>query len=46
MTPVSDDETQTLELFTHNKSAREAVDRARKIKLLTALGSSAAQSTA
>jgi radical SAM superfamily enzyme YgiQ (UPF0313 family) len=45
MTPVSDDETQTLELFTHNKSAREAVDRARKIKILTALGSSAAQST-
>jgi hypothetical protein len=36
---------QTLELFTHNKSAREAVDHARKIKILTALGSSAAQST-
>jgi radical SAM superfamily enzyme YgiQ (UPF0313 family) len=45
MTPISDDETQTLELFTHNKSAREAVDHARKIKILTALGSSAAQST-
>ncbi len=45
MTPVSDDETQTLELFTHNKSAREAVVHARKIKILTALGSSAAQST-
>jgi radical SAM superfamily enzyme YgiQ (UPF0313 family) len=45
MTPVSDDETQTLELFTHNKSAREAVDHARKIKILTALGSAAAQST-
>jgi hypothetical protein len=42
MTPVSEDETQTLELFTHNKSAREAVDRARKIKILTASGSSAA----
>jgi radical SAM superfamily enzyme YgiQ (UPF0313 family) len=46
MTPVSEDETQTLELFTHNKSAREAVDHARKIKTLTALGSTAAQSTA
>jgi radical SAM superfamily enzyme YgiQ (UPF0313 family) len=44
MTPVTEDETQTLELFTHNKSAREAVDHARKIKILTALGSSAAQS--
>jgi radical SAM superfamily enzyme YgiQ (UPF0313 family) len=46
MTPVSDGETQTLELFTHNKSAREAVDHARKIKTLTALGTTAAQSTA
>jgi radical SAM superfamily enzyme YgiQ (UPF0313 family) len=45
MTPVSEDETQTLELFTHNRSAREAVDRARKIKILTALGSTPAQST-
>jgi hypothetical protein len=35
MMPVSEDETQTLELFTHNKSAREAVDHARKIKTLT-----------
>ena len=35
MTPVSEDETQTLELFTHNKSAREAVDHARKVKTLT-----------
>jgi hypothetical protein len=35
MTPVSEDETQTLELFTHNKSAREAVDHARKIRTLT-----------
>ena len=46
MTPLTEDETQILELFTHNKSAREAVDRARKIKTLTALGSSAVQSTA
>jgi hypothetical protein len=42
MTPISEDETQTLELFTQNKSARDAVDRARKIKILTALGSSSA----
>jgi hypothetical protein len=35
MTPVSEDETQTLELFTHNKSARDAVDHARKVKTLT-----------
>ena len=35
MTPVSEDETLTLELFTHNKSARDAVDHARKVKTLT-----------
>src|SRR5262249_21468580 len=46
MTPVTEDETQTFELFTHNKSAREAVDHARKIKILAAQGSSAAQHTA
>jgi hypothetical protein len=44
MTPVSDDETERLELFTHNESAREAVDRARRIKTL--IGSSAVQPTA
>jgi radical SAM superfamily enzyme YgiQ (UPF0313 family) len=44
MTPVSDDETQRLELFTHNKSARDAVDHARKVKILTTLTSPAAQS--
>jgi radical SAM superfamily enzyme YgiQ (UPF0313 family) len=44
MTPVSEDETQRFELFTHNKSARDAVDHARKIKILTALTSTAAQS--
>jgi hypothetical protein len=32
---VTEDETQTLELYTHNTSAREAVDHARKIKTLT-----------
>ena len=36
MTPVSEGDTETLELFTHNKSAREAVDHARKVKTLTA----------
>jgi len=46
MTPVSEEETQTLELFTHTNSAREAVDHARKIKILAALGSAVAQPTA
>ena len=44
MTPVADDETQRLELFTHNKSARDAVDHARRIKIL--IESSAAQPSA
>jgi radical SAM superfamily enzyme YgiQ (UPF0313 family) len=35
MTPVSEEEIETLELFTHNVSAREAVNHARKIKALT-----------
>ena len=35
MTPVTEDETDNLELFTHNESAREAVDHARKVKTLT-----------
>jgi hypothetical protein len=35
MTPVRDDDTETLEQFTHNQSARDAVDHARKIKTLT-----------
>ena len=35
MMPVSEDDTETLELFTHNQSARQAVDHARKIKTLT-----------
>jgi hypothetical protein len=38
MTPVREDDTETLELFTQNKSAREAVDHARKIKALTGTG--------
>jgi hypothetical protein len=35
MQPVSEDDTSTLELFTHNQSARDAVDHARKVKTLT-----------
>ena len=36
LTPVSDDELETLELFSQNKAARDAVAHARKIKGLTA----------
>ena len=46
MTPISEEETQTLELFTHTNSAREAVDHARKVKILTTLGPVATQPTA
>ena len=46
MIPVSEDDTQKLELFTHSKSARDAVDHARKIKILTGLTSTSAQSPA
>jgi radical SAM superfamily enzyme YgiQ (UPF0313 family) len=35
MTPVSEEEIETLELFTHNQSAREAVSHAQKIRALT-----------
>jgi hypothetical protein len=35
MTPVRDDETETLELFTHNEGARHAVEHARKVAELT-----------
>ena len=46
MTPVTEDETDTLELFTHNKSAREAVDHARKVKTLTGATPAVVESTA
>jgi hypothetical protein len=46
MMPVSEDDTQTLELFTHNQSAREAVDHARKVKTLTATGPAPAETAA
>ncbi len=35
MTPVTDDETETLELFTHSDAARQAVAHAHKIAQLT-----------
>src|SRR5262249_46730380 len=35
LTPVSDDETETLEMFTHNQQARDEVVRARKVAALT-----------
>jgi hypothetical protein len=35
MTPVSEDETETLELLTHSSAAREAVAHVRKIEHLT-----------
>jgi radical SAM superfamily enzyme YgiQ (UPF0313 family) len=35
MTPVAEDDVDNLELFTHNKSARDAVEHARKVKALT-----------
>jgi radical SAM superfamily enzyme YgiQ (UPF0313 family) len=36
MVPVIDKEEDSLELFTHNQAARDAVDHARKVKALTA----------
>ena len=36
LTPVSEDELETLEIFSQNKAARDAVAHARKIKGLTA----------
>jgi radical SAM superfamily enzyme YgiQ (UPF0313 family) len=35
MTPVTDEDTDNLALFTHNQAARDAVDHARKVKALT-----------
>ena len=35
MTPVTDDETDTLEMFTHNEAARNAVAHVRKVEALT-----------
>jgi hypothetical protein len=38
MMPVSDDETETLELLTHSDAAREAVAHVRKVAQLTGAG--------
>jgi hypothetical protein len=35
MTPVSEDETERLELFTHSEAARDAVAHVHKIEQLT-----------
>ena len=35
LTPVTDDETETLELFTHSEAARQSVKHAQKIAQLT-----------
>jgi len=35
MTPVSEEDLQSLELFTQSKAARDAVDHARKVRELT-----------
>src|SRR5262249_59368177 len=35
MTPVTDDETETLEMFTHNAGARDLVAHVRKVDALT-----------
>jgi hypothetical protein len=46
MMPVTDTEAQTFELFTHNKSAREAVEHARKVKTLAGAAAATAESVA
>src|SRR5262249_5754632 len=43
MMRVSEEETQTRELSPHTNPAREAVAHARKVKILTAVGSAATQ---
>jgi hypothetical protein len=43
LTPVSDDETETLEIFTHNEGARSEVAHTRKIAALTHGTATAAQ---
>ena len=38
MTPVAEDETERLELFTHSDAARQAVAHAHKIEQITGAG--------
>ena len=40
LTPVAENETDTLELFTHNEGARQAVRHSRKIAELTGVNNS------
>ena len=41
LTPVTEDETEKLELFTHSDAARQSVEHAQKITKLTGVRSSA-----
>ena len=45
LTPVSDDETEKLDLFTHSDTARQAVAHAHKIEQLTGAHSAARAET-
>jgi hypothetical protein len=45
LTPVSDDETETLEMFTRNDGTRNAVEHARKVAHLTGTGARAGLKT-
>jgi hypothetical protein len=45
LTPVSDDETETLEMFTRNDGTRNAVEHARKVAHLTGTGAGAGLKT-
>ena len=42
LTPVTDDETETLELFTHSEAARQSVKHTKKVAQLTGHGRNAA----
>jgi hypothetical protein len=46
LAPVTDDEEETLELFTHNEGARHAVEHARKVAALTHGASAPAEAAA
>ena len=45
LTPVSDDETEKLDLFTHSDTARQAVAHVHKIEQLTGAHSAARAET-
>ena len=46
LTPVTDDEEETLALFTHSDTARQAVEHARKVAQLTGANSRETPQTA